>query len=70
MQPNLKVGRLTLLEPKLEGSTKKWLCRCDCGTVKAVREESLRLRRTSSCGCLRAEMKSQLLGNVFRRRAA
>ena len=70
MQPNEKVGRLTLLEPRQIGKTKKWLCRCECGTRKEISEESLRLRRTNSCGCLRTDLKRRLMGNVFRGRPA
>ena len=70
MQPNEKVGRLTLLEPRQIGKTKKWLCRCECGTRKEISEESLRLRRTNSCGCLSYELKRRLMGNVFRGRPA
>lgn len=29
----------------------KWLCRCDCGTLKAIRSQSLIRQHTMSCGC-------------------
>ncbi len=30
-----------------------WLCRCDCGTEKAISGRDLRSRNYQSCGCLR-----------------
>lgn len=32
-----------------------WRCRCDCGTVLAVRGDSLKDRNTQSCGCLKLD---------------
>ena len=28
-----------------------WLCRCDCGNYKAIREDSLKSQLSRSCGC-------------------
>lgn len=36
-----------------------WLCKCDCGNEKEVRLNYLRTGGTTSCGCLRREMKSE-----------
>lgn len=30
----------------------KWLCRCECGEEKVILAHSLRLGRTTSCGCV------------------
>ena len=30
----------------------QWLCKCDCGTEKVVRTNSLRTGTTQSCGCI------------------
>lgn len=38
-----------------QGTGYFWLCRCRCGTVKRVRGSSLRMGRTTSCGCWRDE---------------
>ena len=28
-----------------------WLCECDCGNYKAIREDSLKSQFSKSCGC-------------------
>lgn len=37
-------------------STRRWLCRCDCGVEKEVLGYLLRNGNTRSCGCLRHEL--------------
>ena len=37
----------------------RWLCRCECGTEKAVGGKPLRTGNTKSCGCLKAEIISE-----------
>lgn len=39
-----------------------WLCRCDCGTERAVKGSFLRRQMSTSCGCKRG----QTLGNRWR----
>lgn len=34
----------------------RWVCRCDCGTIKPVLAQSLLEGSIKSCGCLRAEV--------------
>lgn len=34
---------------------KYWLCRCDCGTVRGVRQQGLTSGTSSSCGCFQKE---------------
>lgn len=48
-----RFGRLTVVARLCGGAVPKWLCRCDCGTVKPVL--GCNLSRTQSCGCLRHE---------------
>lgn len=55
-----RAGRWTLLHPA-EG--KRWLCRCDCGTERAVLERSLRYGESLSCGCLRREKAREVLAH-------
>jgi hypothetical protein len=33
-----------------------WFCRCDCGRVKVVPGNPLRMGKTRSCGCLHKEL--------------
>lgn len=40
------------VEPKKAGDTAySWLCRCECGTEKLVKGQSLKNGDTTSCGC-------------------
>jgi hypothetical protein len=47
-------GRLTVVSEMPNNGPKKhmWLCRCECGTEKAIDGEGLRRGRTKSCGCV------------------
>lgn len=60
--------RLTVIE---EGYSSKsgslmWLCRCDCGTEKYVRSDSLLSGRIKSCGCYNKDVaKAHLEGQRF-----
>lgn len=47
-------GKLTLIEPlpSCKSRHKMWLCRCECGNEKAVRQEALLAGRIQACGCL------------------
>jgi len=57
-QTGKRFGRLTVLHfVKKEGNTYFWLCRCTCGTEKAVRMSALRSGDTASCGCLAQEIR-------------
>lgn len=49
-----KFNRLTVLSIILP-YTGRWLCRCDCGNIRAVKVASLNNGGTKSCGCIRAE---------------
>lgn len=54
MQLNDVFGKLTIIEkmPSSESRHKQWLCRCECGNTKIVRQEALLKNRVRSCGCL------------------
>lgn len=51
-----RYGRLSVLK-RVEniGECTAYLCRCDCGTEKIVRGESLRKGDIVSCGCYQKE---------------
>ena len=60
-----RFGRLLVLEraPRpIAARTRRayWLCRCDCGTEKAVNAESMRNGDTQSCGCYKRECDRNL----------
>ena len=44
-------GRLTVLGVVLIGGSRKWKCRCSCGTVKHCRAKDLTSGSVVSCGC-------------------
>lgn len=54
-------GRLTVLhlEPGCDHEYIRWVCRCECGTVKPISRAVLRRGSTKSCGCFAQEVRSQ-----------
>ncbi len=52
-------GRLVVQSPAPDHITaggnrvKRWICLCECGQTKTVRQDGLRSGATQSCGCLR-----------------
>lgn len=51
-----KFGRLTVISRTSNiGNYRAWFCRCECGTIKAVRGTDLNRHAVKSCGCLRHE---------------
>lgn len=56
-----RFNRWTVIEQAApgEGYSTRWLCECDCGTVKTVDGQLLRSGRSKSCGCLQEEMRMQ-----------
>ena len=55
-----RYGRLIALRPTEQRLDKAvvWECRCDCGNVCFRSQRNLHSRRTTSCGCKRAEFLS------------
>lgn len=54
MNINDTFGKLTVVGKAPPGKYRhrQWLCRCECGNTKVIREEALLTGRTQSCGCL------------------
>lgn len=54
----LRFGRWSVISMagKNSGGTALWLCRCSCGTERAVRGTELRYGQSMSCGCLNKEI--------------
>lgn len=51
-----RFGRLVVIEHVPHPATAShWLCRCDCGVRKTVRNDALKSGRQISCGCHRRE---------------
>jgi len=46
-----KLVVLKLLPERTVCKTRVWLCKCDCGGIKAVRKSSLTAGMTKTCGC-------------------
>ncbi len=52
-----RFGRLTAIRLERRGTNARyWLCKCDCGKEKFIYQNSLRLGRSQSCGCLQPEV--------------
>ena len=52
-----RFGKWTLIEHPHK--TRKWICRCDCGTVREVRADALKAGQTLSCGCDTKRLQSE-----------
>lgn len=64
-------NRLTVLYEDLTIDLKskrprKWVCQCQCGTVKSIDQQSLKNGNTKSCGCLNKEIISSHLDSKTR----
>lgn len=58
-------GRLTVIEKAPSSQWQSWwVCRCECGTVKPVKQRYLITGDTTSCGCLLREWKAGLKQRV------
>jgi len=49
-----KFGKLTVIkEAEQKGYIRYWQCKCECGTIKNIRQVSLTSGNSKSCGCIR-----------------
>ncbi len=53
-----RFGRLVVEGPGPDGAAgeSRWLCRCDCGTPRAVYAHDLKRGHTKTCGCRRKSL--------------
>ena len=49
------IGDCITFKNKANRTERKWLCRCECGTVRYVLERSLIYGGSQSCGCIGTE---------------
>lgn len=58
VQPGNRYGRLTVLNEDATvkiSQKRKWICKCDCGKEKSIKQDGLMVGTTKSCGCLARE---------------
>lgn len=63
-----KIGRWTILGEFRKGRILYYQCRCDCGTVRNVKADSIRYGRSKSCGCLRRERAMDIISKNAKER--
>lgn len=54
-----RFGRLEIISQdpeKQRDGRPKWICRCECGTIKSINGKNLRRGLVNSCGCLQSEL--------------
>ena len=56
-----RFGKLTVLQLDKDRTKRKsyWICRCDCGNIKSIRADSLKI--VTSCGCVKKEQDLNFL---------
>lgn len=58
-----RFGKLVVIskgkKPNSKDNHAYWICKCDCGNTTLVASNSLKLGRTTSCGCYGVEMRNK-----------
>lgn len=59
---NQRFGKLRVLEyaGMLSDYQKVWLCQCDCGTTKVIRQQHLLSGHTTTCGCGKSQLNDYI----------
>lgn len=61
IQEGKKFARLTVLKfDKVLNGRKRWMFKCDCGTIKSIEGKSVIESHTRSCGCLLREVTAKM----------
>ena len=57
----MRFGKWTVLKraPTKSDHATRWLCKCDCGTIKDIAAATLKNGESKSCGCYRKESASK-----------
>jgi hypothetical protein len=55
MEAGFTTGSWTLLKPDTTRAY-YWTCECACGTIRTIRDSSLKSGKSSSCGCVRTQV--------------
>lgn len=55
-----KFGRLEVLKKDTSSKRNKWICKCDCGTIKSIQACHFVRGKILSCGCLQKELASKV----------
>ena len=56
-----RFNRLLVLSADVKAKRKSYFCKCDCGKITTVRDDSLRSGKTQSCGCLYTERRMEVI---------
>lgn len=56
----MRFGRLTQIEAIVKNGKTHWVCLCDCGSVKVVRQDHLIRGEVVSCGCYQKEIAGDI----------
>lgn len=59
IQPGQRFGRLIAVEPSSDSKhgEQRWLCQCECETLKSIAASDLFHGKIRSCGCLKRDNK-------------
>jgi hypothetical protein len=53
-----RFGRLVARTPTMKGKRVAWVCVCDCGAIVVKAQADLRVGDTTSCGCVKRELRA------------
>lgn len=62
-----RFGRWLVVERTAQIKKVRWICECDCGTVKEVASADLKSGRTNSCGCILRDRKGTTFNGIHQR---
>jgi hypothetical protein len=54
-----RFGRLVVLFRSEQPGSSRYICRCDCGTLRCVSRQSLVSARIRGCGCMKRRLSRE-----------